>query len=608
MLLPNISLSKEDFAASNWENIVDRCDKKNNEEYTTLFLKKADEAKLADELENHAVFTLLAGITSLTLTPDSNNEPLKQTEFTNAIDDKYLNTLTDWVSEVTDAELRARIEDFIWLKKHNFRMAQIAVDSYLKSAQNLESLPQCRAYFNRIKRAWHLAQQINYHFNDVIAYIELVLTKYQDGNPSLLFAKLMKLLQSKKKGEPSKYAVLAEKAATCAETASDWCKAREYWGIKREWHLMAKDIQKARETWINICETYVKEAEDATKRTFPSYSEASRHLQHAIDAFRKISGTQERVEETHRKLLGYQELIKNELIYLPQEFNSSVMKNRAENEVKNKSFQEAILCLTSLCVSPNVDKLSSQVEKDTRNNPLQPAWSMIIMNDMGKLTAEQPSMPSSDEGKMEEAIKAQMYRLAFNHQLIMAKNLIEPARCQILLEHNVPLSDWFLILANSYFIPPNREYIYAEGLQAGLTGNFLVAAHLLIPQIENSIRYLLSQHGVITSKNTSQGIQDEDDLNTLLYLLELENIIGKHLSFDLQGLLVNRFGSNLRNLMAHGLIDYDGFFLPHLRYLWWLTLHLCFLPIPSQIQISQQEANQTSESEDGNTSTFTSES
>ncbi|WP_369707395.1 DUF4209 domain-containing protein [Desulfosarcina sp. BuS5] len=45
--------------------------------------------------------------------------------------------------------------------------------------------------------------------------------------------------------------------------------------------------------------------------------------------------------------------------------------------------------------------------------------------------------------------------------------------------------------------------------------------------------------------------------------------------FDLQGLLVERMGANLRNRMAHGLMDYASFFSIHVSYLWAITLRLC---------------------------------
>jgi len=49
-------------------------------------------------------------------------------------------------------------------------------------------------------------------------------------------------------------------------------------------------------------------------------------------------------------------------------------------------------------------------------------------------------------------------------------------------------------------------------------------------------------------------------------------------------LLIERSGSNLRNRMAHGLINDSEFNSPIMSYLWWVTLRLCCLPILKQQQ------------------------
>ncbi len=104
----------------------------------------------------------------------------------------------------------------------------------------------------------------------------------------------------------------------------------------------------------------------------------------------------------------------------------------------------------------------------------------------------------------------------------------------------------------------------------------------------------MTQHGVNTSGIDSKGIQDEHSLNATLRLPEMNEIFGEDITFDLQGLLVERFGYNHRNLMAHGLISYNEFFSSHVIYLWCLILRLCCWPIIMQIQTN--EAQQT---EDG---------
>ena len=47
--------------------------------------------------------------------------------------------------------------------------------------------------------------------------------------------------------------------------------------------------------------------------------------------------------------------------------------------------------------------------------------------------------------------------------------------------------------------------------------------------------------------------------------------------FDPQGLLVERFGVNLRNRMARGLMGDGDFASPAVLYLWWLVLRNCMI-------------------------------
>lgn len=131
-------------------------------------------------------------------------------------------------------------------------------------------------------------------------------------------------------------------------------------------------------------------------------------------------------------------------------------------------------------------------------------------------------------------------------------------------------------VSNNPFVPEGRELIYAQGLHHGLKGGLLVAAHLLIPQIENSVRHVLAENGVLASTLSNSGIQEERNLNRTLYEPKLEELWGEDIVFDLQGLLVERFGSNLRNRMAHGLMELDSFSSYSILYVWWTTLYICF--------------------------------
>lgn len=110
----------------------------------------------------------------------------------------------------------------------------------------------------------------------------------------------------------------------------------------------------------------------------------------------------------------------------------------------------------------------------------------------------------------------------------------------------------------SAFIPQARQEIFRVGLNAILNGDYPKGIHLLIPQVEQSLRHILVLNGTIPSGLTSEQIQADFKLDQFLYQEEtktaLIDIFGEDLYFNLRCLLVERFGSNLRNNIMHGLI------------------------------------------------------
>lgn len=176
-----------------------------------------------------------------------------------------------------------------------------------------------------------------------------------------------------------------------------------------------------------------------------------------------------------------------------------------------------------------------------------------------------------------------MFQYIIETYQIRTKGFIEPARNIILLEHPARISELYDLMMNHPFIPEGREFIVTRGLHAGLTGDFLTATHFLIQQIEESVRFMLIRCGIVPSSFTDKGIQDEYNLNKLLkdekFTAKLNGIFGEDFIFDLRCLLVERFGANLRNDMAHGLIEHNLFYSYAAIYFWWLTLRFYLLPV-----------------------------
>ncbi len=123
---------------------------------------------------------------------------------------------------------------------------------------------------------------------------------------------------------------------------------------------------------------------------------------------------------------------------------------------------------------------------------------------------------------------------------------------------------------NSKFIPQDRTYLFEKGILYGIENDFNAAAHILLPQIENSLRYIAHQKEIITTQ-LSQNLQQENTLGGTLEKLKGE--MSNDLWSELDHFLAS--GCNFRNNVMHGLIsplviEQVGI------YLWWLCLKIIY--------------------------------
>jgi len=219
-----------------------------------------------------------------------------------------------------------------------------------------------------------------------------------------------------------------------------------------------------------------------------------------------------------------------------------------------------------------------QAEKHSQEFKFRDIVPTSAVNGEGKRIAWDSDINSKDSNERERAWSNRMHELAgFNHRVNVIAG-IEPARETIASEHAPQLDQLMPILRGNPFVPVGREISFGKGILAGFYGDFMEAVHLLVPQLENFLRHMLNINGVVTTSLTNEGIQEEIDLNKLLQMQQLEKILGSDLVFDLRGLLVERFGSNLRNKLAHGLLRDEEFETVEARYLWWSVLRLVCIP------------------------------
>ena len=149
---------------------------------------------------------------------------------------------------------------------------------------------------------------------------------------------------------------------------------------------------------------------------------------------------------------------------------------------------------------------------------------------------------------------------------------------------NVLLSEHFIseheiteIVRIANIIPCDRQKVFIKGIMAGFSFDFITSLHLLVPQIENLVREQLHIHGIRTITLDKDGIEVEVGLSTLVEKTEFTQIFGEDIAFEIRALMCESTGSNLRNNVAHGLLNENEMQSAASIYFWWFCFKLVYM-------------------------------
>lgn len=171
--------------------------------------------------------------------------------------------------------------------------------------------------------------------------------------------------------------------------------------------------------------------------------------------------------------------------------------------------------------------------------------------------------------------------LARNHCRNVIIDLVIKITDRMIQKHPISKNDLasFLMTERSPFIPEGRESFFLEGLYMGFQNNFMTAGHILIPQIENSLKNIIEINGRNTIK-LDEPVQHDNTMGSLLSLKEsgnmLDGLCNKDLLSELNSFLIDGNSVNFRNKICHGLTSPAESYHYGI-YLWWITLKMVLL-------------------------------
>ena len=583
-------IKKEDLDRTAWQQVLVESDQKLCSAYAKLFYQRALEAGKARDTRTEAVYTFLGAVAS----PELKLETPARDPFVAAADLQYsrtplpadfsvdeLRVIKQLIEAVQDPEMRARLADILWVRQGDPSVAGLAVDSYLGSALRLKDVVHWADGYDRLKRAYDIAVFLGKEtkaYRKTIDYLQKQLSEFGSDEPTPWWAKLIGLLLDAGEGNASRFASICGTSAQRSENAGQWETARLYWQIKARCEAAAGQERNREIALKRASDTYVRQADVVQSEAQPITDHALELLRSAMESLAKVPGNEQAVADLKKQVDALEQKRNEAPMKKPSRMDPAGITQWARDQVRGKDLRTALVALANLAETPKPAELEEQVDAKTGRMPFQYLISTVGMDQEGKAAAHAPAAFTGDAREIRTARDAELYQEAARNRQIAGLALLDPARRQILAEHAVRLDDWRAFTTDNPFVPVGREEIFARGMDAGMNGDFLVAVSLLTPQMENAVRVVLKKAGVVTSKIDMRNIEQERVLGALLDMDEAERVFGRDLIFDLRGLLVEKFGSNLRNELAHGLLDADDFRGPDAEYLWWCALRLMFLP------------------------------
>jgi len=604
MAVLNLSVEPSDLDDSGWESVLNNAKRGTVDVYARAFNKLSKERQAQGGNNQAAALALLSVICGFVLAPGRDDGPYApvmsgpngRSELPEDLSQTELDIVAHVFPSVSDYEFQSRLGDLLWLLRRDYKAGQVAVTAYLAAAQKLENKGE---YFHvpaRVERAVQIAAQLGGGRGDLLKQVlEVIGAVVRDRAKATVTVRtpdLLDILIDRDADNMAEWAAVSEQLANDLEKRPDYHLALSFWARAAQAHRKAGNNGASRKGLIQEAEAYVHLADDA-----PSEMAKASFIRSAFEAYRQISDTQKRRNELHERLLQHQGQSLGEMGRTSTPLNLGDTPQRARDAVKGQELIQALYSLAIILVSPiNLDDLRKQAESFAKEAPLFFMIKSEKVNALGRVVNVKPSGFDDPEG----AIRSMMHDLANLEHQPDVLGVINPARQQILEDHpSVRNEDLEQLLSHNVFVPRERRLLFARGLIAGLRGDFLVAAHLLIPQIENSLRVTLQRMGVITTGlDSSSKRQNEQSLNVTLYDYreQLEKVFGVDIVFELQNLLVEPAGANLRNEAMHGVMDDGAFFSYAVVYLWWLTLRLCCLgnqgPLPEEFSTATENSNE----------------
>lgn len=492
------------------------------------------------------------------------------------LNDQDLKYLEKILVVTENPEFNARICDILWIRKKDYTYARRAVYSYLECLKkNEEDLEITR--IECLRRAMQISLKIKDKVQ--IDYIKIKIFDLFEKSRKTCFNpqtdylpyNLIQIVTENKLAD--NWEELGDKLVKIAKgfPISPGCDApRAYYDLAAKCYRYAKQVNKEKDAKLSIAHHFEQEAQCFITPNGSDGFNMAHRLQKAIKAYRNVGGQKEKVNQLIIELKEANKMTLNQLKSITGEIKINDILKNVEDNMKDKEGKDLIISFILSHKPFFYQEIKELVENINAKYPLQSLMGETTIVPEGNISVKSPGMINNSEERIKQDIIKQ-YNL---QQKFVGFTIFRKGISIILNSNGTWKSAIKELVVDSIFVPKERVDIYIRALLAGINGDYLFFLHLIIPQLENSVRYVFGLNKFITTSVQQTGIQREKDLNQLLEDENAEKIFGKDLLWEMKSLLVEQSGPNMRNRLCHGLMTANEINSEYSLYLIWLTAFL----------------------------------
>lgn len=572
-------LTREKFLELNIDNLILNAEEKSYKGYEKIFCEYYQKT-------NNEIYRFLASICNINMVIEDNKVAYKpqyisydaRTLTVESIEDEELEFLDDILNDIKDYLLKARISDFLFYRKKHNKYAECSIENFLKV--KLENNQLSILIWNRIIDIINHSKLCkNEHLNNIkkIIYSEIENYNFSENNKFYL-SKLYEI--AKKIGIHKEDFILTKIEATfdyIKNNTSDYFLIHSYSNILLD---IVEDINKKNSIYNDVARYFLNKECSGFQRLSL--------IEQAINMFYNIpkDNREKFIKDKELEKLIIEKRMCNKDIISKMHFDKITIKYpneiliKFENDIK--SFNDNIKSLEYLFNNTHcsINKIMQDMENIVKNPSLVDflARRYSFDDDRGR-KIKTPNFYSDKEEDRDKFNLLKKREIYSSYIQMSSINILYLKRL-LKIYCNIDYSLIESICAYSGLINLNKVNLFSKAIFMCYEDDYVSGLSILIPQIEDWIRYILNIGGINTrNRDRKNNFDQELSLDQLLINKkeDLIKIFGEELYFEINTLFSNEdLCFNLRNRLSHGLIGYDTFYSYPYIYSWVLIFNIIF--------------------------------